>query len=82
VFSLAKLRKFKEEGAYFALALDGRKIFIGPEESMQINPNLGSSITPWQFDECVANPAEYEYAKTSVNVPYAGWNAAKLSLTG
>ncbi len=64
VFSLAKLRKIKEEGAYFASHIDGRKIFIGPEESMQIQSNLGSTIA-MAFDECVANPAEYEYAKAS-----------------
>jgi len=64
VFSLAKLRKIKEEGAYFASHIDGRKIFIGPEESMQIQSNLGSTIA-MAFDECVANPAEYDYAKAS-----------------
>lgn len=64
VFSLASLRKIKEEGVYFASHIDGRKIFMGPEESMQIQSNLGSTIA-MAFDECVENPAEYEYAKMS-----------------
>lgn len=64
VFSLAKLRKIKEEGVYFNSHIDGRKIFMGPEESMQIQSNLGSTIA-MAFDECVALPAEYKYAKES-----------------
>ena len=64
VFSLAKLRKIKEEGVYFNSHVDGRKIFMGPEESMQIQSNLGSTIA-MAFDECVALPAEYKYAKQS-----------------
>ncbi len=64
VFSLAKLRKIKEEGVYFSSHIDGRKIFMGPEESMQIQSNLGSTIA-MAFDECVENPATYEYAKQS-----------------
>ena len=64
VFSLASLRKIREEGVYFASHLDGRKIFMGPEESMQIQSNLGSDIA-MAFDECVENPATYEYAKAS-----------------
>lgn len=64
VFSLAKLRKIKEEGVYFSSHIDGRKIFMGPEESMRIQSNLGSTIA-MAFDECVENPAEYEYAKMS-----------------
>lgn len=64
VFSLASLRKIKEEGVYFASHIDGRKIFMGPEESMQIQSNLGSTIA-MAFDECVENPAEYDYAKQS-----------------
>ena len=64
VFSLAKLRKIKEEGVYFNSHIDGRKIFMGPEESMQIQSNLASTIA-MAFDECVENPAEYEYAKKS-----------------
>lgn len=64
VFSLAKLRKIKEEGVYFNSHIDGRKIFMGPEESMKIQSNLGSTIA-MAFDECVENPAEYSYSKDS-----------------
>lgn len=64
VFSLASLRKIKEEGVYFSSHIDGRKIFMGPEESMQIQSSLGSTIA-MAFDECVENPAKYEYAKAS-----------------
>ncbi len=64
VFSLAKLRKIKEEGVYFSSHIDGRKIFMGPEESMRIQSNLASTIA-MAFDECVALPTKYEYAKQS-----------------
>ena len=64
VFSLSSLRKIKEEGVYFASHIDGRKIFMGPEESMQIQSNLGSDIC-MAFDECVENPAPYDYVKKS-----------------
>ncbi|MCH5194384.1 MAG: tRNA guanosine(34) transglycosylase Tgt [Oscillospiraceae bacterium] len=64
VFSLAKLRKIKEEGVYFNSHVDGRKIFMGPEESMQIQSNLASTIA-MAFDECVENPASHEYSKSS-----------------
>ncbi len=64
VFSLASLRKIKEEGVYFASHIDGHRIFMGPEESMQIQSNLGSDIC-MAFDECVENPAPYEYVKRS-----------------
>lgn len=64
VFSLAGLRKIKEEGVYFSSHIDGRKIFMGPEESMQIQSHLGSDIA-MAFDECVENPAQYDYAKAS-----------------
>ncbi len=64
VFSLAKLRKIQEEGVTFNSHVDGRRIFMGPEESMQIQSNLGSTIA-MAFDECVENPAKYEYAKQS-----------------
>lgn len=64
VFSLAKLRNIREEGVTFASHVDGRKIFMGPEESMRIQSNLGSTIA-MAFDECVENPATYEYAKAS-----------------
>lgn len=62
VFSLAKLNKIKEEGVTFNSHINGKKIFMGPEESMQIQSNLGSTIA-MAFDECVENPAEYRYAK-------------------
>ena len=64
VFSLAKLRQIKEEGVYFNSHVDGKKIFMGPEQSMQIQSNLASTIA-MAFDECVAIPAKYEYAKES-----------------
>ena len=64
VFSLAKLRTIKEEGVFFSSHVDGRKIFMGPEESMQIQSNLGSTIA-MAFDECVENPSTYEYSKNS-----------------
>lgn len=64
VFSLAKLRKIKEEGVYFQSHIDGHRIFMGPEESMQIQSHLGSTIA-MAFDECVENPAPYLYAAQS-----------------
>ncbi len=64
VFSLAGLRKIREEGVTFASHIDGRRIFMGPEESMQIQSNLGSDIA-MAFDECIENPAEYAYTKNS-----------------
>ena len=64
VFSLSKLRKIKEEGVYFSSHVDGRKIFMGPEESMQIQSNLASDIA-MAFDECIENPATHEYTKQS-----------------
>jgi len=67
VFSLAKTRKIKEEGVNFNSHIDGRKIFMGPEESMQIQSNLASTIA-MAFDECVANPSPYEYVKKSVDM--------------
>ncbi len=69
VFSLAKLRKFKEEGVYFASHIDGKRIFMGPEESMQIQSNLASTIA-MAFDECIENPAEYKYVKASCDRTY------------
>lgn len=64
VFSLAKLRNIREEGVTFASHIDGHKIFMGPEESMRIQSNLGSTIA-MAFDECMQNPAEYNYARNS-----------------
>lgn len=64
VFSLSSLRKIEEEGVTFASHIDGKRIFMGPEESMQIQSNLGSTIA-MAFDECVENPAEHSYSKAS-----------------
>ena len=64
VFSLSGLRKITEEGVTFASHIDGRRIFMGPEESMKIQSNLGSDIA-MAFDECVENPAPYDYVKAS-----------------
>ena len=66
VFSLASMRKIKEEGVYFNSHIDGRKIFMGPEESMQIQSNLASTIA-MAFDECIENPAPRDYVINSVN---------------
>lgn len=66
VFSLAKLREIKEEGVYFSSHIDGRKIFMGPEESMQIQSNLASTIA-MAFDECPPHPATREYMQNSVD---------------
>ena len=69
VFSLASLRKIKEEGVTFSSHIDGHKIFMGPEESMQIQSNLGSDIC-MAFDECVENPAPRDYVKKSADRTY------------
>jgi len=66
VFSLASMRKIKEEGVYFSSHIDGKKIFMGPEESMQIQSNLASTIA-MAFDECPPHPATREYMWDSVN---------------
>lgn len=66
VFSLAKLRQIKEEGVYFNSHIDGRRIFMGPEESMRIQSNLGSTIA-MAFDECIPNPSTREYVLKSVD---------------
>jgi queuine tRNA-ribosyltransferase len=67
VFSLASLRKIKEEGVYFSSHIDGKRVFMGPEESMQIQSNLASTIA-MAFDECIENPSTYEYAKKSAEM--------------
>jgi queuine tRNA-ribosyltransferase len=69
VFSLAGLRKITEEGVSFSSHIDGHKIFMGPEESMQIQSNLASTIA-MAFDECIENPAPYDYVKQSVDRTY------------
>lgn len=66
VFSLSSLRKIKEEGVYFQSHIDGRKIFMGPEESMQIQSNLASTIA-MAFDECPSSKAERSYVQASVD---------------
>lgn len=65
VFSLAKLRKIEERGVNFQSHIDGKRIFMGPEESMRIQSNLGSTIA-MAFDECIENPAEYGYTEKSI----------------
>ncbi|MGM9551442.1 MAG: tRNA guanosine(34) transglycosylase Tgt [Clostridia bacterium] len=69
VFSLAKLRKITEEGVQFQSHIDGKRIFMGPEESMQIQSNLGSTIA-MAFDECIENPSPYKYVKDSCERTY------------
>ena len=69
VFSLASLRKIKEEGVTFASHIDGHRIFMGPEESMQIQSNLGSDMC-MAFDECIENPAPRDYVKQSTDRTY------------
>ncbi len=69
VFSLSSLRKITEEGVHFASHIDGHKIFMGPEESMRIQSNLGSTIA-MAFDECIENPATYDYVRASIDRTY------------
>ena len=69
VFSLSPLRKITEEGVHFASHVDGKRIFMGPEESMQIQSNLASTIA-MSFDECIENPAPYEYVQQSIERTY------------
>ena len=69
VFSLAGLRRISEEGVTFSSHIDGRRIFMGPEESMRIQSNLGSTIA-MAFDECIENPAPYDYVKNSIDRTY------------
>ena len=80
VFSLASLRKIKDEGVTFASHIDGRRIFMGPEESMQIQSNLGSTIA-MAFDECIENPAEYKYTKQSVDRTVRWLERCKAEMT-
>ena len=79
VFSLAGLRKIKEEGVSFNSHIDGHKIFMGPEESMQIQSNLASTIA-MAFDECVENPAPYDYVKDSCERTYRWLERCKTEM--
>ena len=81
VFSLAPLRRIKEEGVYFSSHIDGRKIFMGPEESMRIQSNLGSDVamaltSAWRIRQLMNMP------RLPVSGPSAGWSAASGSTTG
>lgn len=77
VFSLAGLRKIKEEGVYFNSHIDGHKIFMGPEESMQIQSNLGSTIA-MTFDECPPSLADRTMYRNQWSARRAGWRAARM----
>ncbi|MDO4618257.1 MAG: tRNA guanosine(34) transglycosylase Tgt [Clostridia bacterium] len=79
VFSLSKLRKITEEGVSFNSHIDGRRIFMGPEESMQIQSNLASTIA-MAFDECIENPAPYDYVKNSTERTYRWLERCKAEL--
>ncbi len=79
VFSLAVLRKITEEGVSFNSHVDGRKIFMGPEESMRIQSNLGSDIA-MAFDECIKIPSPYEYVKASCERTYRWLERCKKAL--
>lgn len=79
VFSLAGLRKITEEGVSFSSHIDGRKIFMGPEESMQIQSNLASTIA-MAFDECIENPAPRAYVKRSVDRTYRWLERCKAEM--
>ena len=80
VFSLARLRKIKEEGVTFASHLDGRRIFMGPEESMRIQANLGSDIA-MAFDECIKIPSPREYVEKSCDRTYRWLVRCKAALS-
>lgn len=80
VFSLASIRKIKEEGVYFNSHIDGRKIFMGPEESMQIQSNLASTIA-MAFDECPPHPATREYMQNSVDRTTRWLHRCKAEMT-
>ena len=79
VFSLSKLRKINEEGVEFSSHIDGHKIFMGPEQSMQIQSNLASTIA-MAFDECIKNPAQYSYTKQSCDRTYRWLKRCKTEL--
>ena len=79
VFSLAQLRKITEEGVRFQSHIDGKRIFMGPEESMQIQSNLGSTIA-MAFDECIENPSPYRYCEESIARTYRWLGRCKAEL--
>ncbi len=79
VFSLAKLNKITEEGVTFNSHIDGKKIFMGPEESMRIQSHLGSTIA-MAFDECVENPCDYKYAKEACERTYRWLERCKAEM--
>ncbi len=79
VFSLASLRKITEEGVNFQSHIDGKKIFMGPEESMRIQSNLASTIA-MAFDECVENPSPYEYVRNSCDRTYRWLERCKAEM--
>ena len=80
VFSLSQLRKITEEGVRFASHIDGKRIFMGPEESMQIQSNLASTIA-MAFDECIENPSPRDYVKKSVDRTYRWLERCKAEMT-
>ena len=80
VFSLAGLRKITEEGVSFNSHIDGRRIFMGPEESMQIQSNLASTIA-MAFDECIENPSPRDYVKKSIDRTYRWLERCKAEMT-
>ena len=80
IFSLAKLRKISEEGVNFNSHVDGRKIFMGPEESMRIQANLGSDIA-MAFDECIKIPSPKDYVKRSCDRTFRWLERCKKALT-
>ncbi len=80
VFSLSSLRKITEEGVSFNSHIDGHKIFMGPEESMQIQSNLASTIA-MAFDECIENPAPYDYVKKSCDRTYRWLERCKAEMS-
>ena len=79
IFSLAQLRKITEEGVAFNCHVDGRHIFMGPEESMRIQANLGSDIA-MAFDECIKIPSPYDYVKNSCDRTYRWLKRCKAAL--
>ena len=79
VFSLASLRKITEDGVSFQSHIDGKRIFMGPEESMQIQSNLASTIA-MAFDECIENPSPYDYVKNSCMRTYRWLERCKAEM--